>query len=144
MRTLNLKQFYLLLLIVTFAFSCKQVKYQEFGSFGGGRFSSNKSAATDNKPATSVDLGSKKTLEIEDYDFPKNASNTKIAGNVNLKNPTSNAKVAHEKSRISINQVFKAIHKIKSTPKKQLLKEIKTHFLCKISVIQLNKIVGIQ
>ncbi len=125
MRTLNLKQGCLLLLIVTFAFSCKQVKYQEFGSFGGGKFSSNKSAATNNKTATSVDLGSKQTVEIEDYDFPTNASNSKIASIANLKNPSSNAKVAHEKSRISINQVFKAIHKIKSTPKKQLLNEIK-------------------
>ncbi len=125
MRTLNLKQGCLLLLIVTFAFSCKQVKYQEFDSFGGGKFSSNKSAATNNKTATSVDLGSKQTVEIEDYDFPTNASITKIANIANLKNPASNAKVAHEKSRISITPVFKAIHKIKSTPKKQLLKEIK-------------------
>jgi hypothetical protein len=125
MRTLNLKQGCLLLLIVTFAFSCKQVKYQEFGSFGGGKFSSNKSAATDNKTATSVDLGSKQTVEIEDYDFPTNASNTKIAGVAKLKNPTSNPKIEHEKSRISIKQVFKSIHKIKSAPKKQLLKEIK-------------------
>lgn len=125
MRILNLKQGCLLLLIVTFAFSCKQVKYQEFDSFGGGKFSSNKSAATNNKTATSVDLVSKQTVEIEDYDFPTNASNSKIASIANLKNPSSNAKVAHEKSRISITPVFKAIHKIKSTPKKQLLKEIK-------------------
>ena len=80
---------------------------------------------TNNKTATSVDLGSKQTVEIEDYDFPTNASITKIANIANLKNPASNAKVAHEKSRISITPVFKAIHKIKSTPKKQLLKEIK-------------------
>ena len=125
MRTINLKQGCLLLLIVTFAFSCKQVKYQEFGSFGGGKFSSNKSLLTDSKTATTVDLESKKTVEIEDYDFPTNASNTKIAGIANLKNPASNPKIAHEKSRISIKQVYKAIHKIKSAPKKQLLKEIK-------------------
>lgn len=125
MRTLNLKQGCLLLLIVTFAFSCKQVKYQEFGSFGGGKFSSNKSVVTDNKKATTADFGSKQTVDSEDYDFATNASITKIAGIANLKNPASNPKIAHEKSRISINQVFKAIHKIKSTPKKQLLKEIK-------------------
>jgi len=125
MRTINLKQGCLLLLIVTFAFSCKQVKYHEFGSFGGGKFSSNKSLLTDSKTATTVDLESKKTVEIEDYDFPTNASNTKIAGIANLKNPASNPKIAHEKSRISIKQVYKAIHKIKSAPKKQLLKEIK-------------------
>lgn len=126
MRTLNLKQGCLLLLIVTFAFSCKQVKYPEFGSFGGGKFSSNTSAATDNKKATSIDLGSKQTVEIKDYNLPINATNTEIAGVANLKNPTNKPKIAHEKSRISIKQVFKAIHKIKSTPKKQLLKEIKS------------------
>ena len=80
MRTLNLKQGCLLLLIVTFAFSCKQVKYQEFGSFGGGKFSSNKSAATDNKKATTVNLNSKQTVEIKDYNLPINATNTEIAG----------------------------------------------------------------
>ena len=126
MRTLNLKQGCLLLLIVTFAFSCKQVKYQEFGSFGGGKFSSNTSAATDNKKATTVNLSSKQTVEIKDYNLPINATNTEIAGVANLKNPTNKSKIAHEKSRISIKQVFKAIHKIKSTPKKQLLKEIKS------------------
>ena len=126
MRTLNLKQGCLLLLIVTFAFSCKQVKYQEFGSFGGGKFSSNTSAATDNKKATTVNLNSKQTVEIKDYNLSINATNTEIAGVANLKNPTNKPKIAHEKSRISIKQVFKAIHKIKSTPKKQLLKEIKS------------------
>lgn len=107
--------------------SCKTVQYQEFGSFGGGSMTAKQSVTNRKKIEANNETEESKSTSIETSLLPCESNLTQINKVVKFSHSEKTKKqaLAKKHTKINIKQALKLIPKIKSTPTKQLLQEIK-------------------